>query len=284
MGRIGRGWDLTKKSWSVVRSQRALLTFTVISVVAAIVCALVFFGTGAGLIAITDSPWVGLPLMIIGVYLVIVVGVFCGVGLSACTARALDGETVTVGDGIAVARSRLGPILAWAAVQLVVGLLISALQSALRQGVGGLISGVVGGLANLAWTIATFFVIPSIALDGLGPRAALKRSTHLIKTRWGEGLVGTAAISIIAFLIGFLPGAILIGLGVAARNIDALMIVLITLGFLVIAVTALLQTTIATVFRVVLYRFATESRVLGPFSPDELEHAFVSRQGARRFG
>ncbi len=285
MGRIGRGWELTKKSWSVVRSQRSLLVFTLISVAAAIVCAAVFFGIGAGLIWITDSPWLGLPLVIIGIYAVIVIGVFCSVGLSACTAHVLAGQPTSVAEGIAAARSRIRQILAWAAVQLVVGALISALQAALRNGVGPLISGIVGGLANLAWTIATFFVIPSIALDGVGPREALKTSTQLIRTRWGEGLVGSAAISIIAFVLGVLPGVILIGLGVAVgASSEILMVLLITLGLLVIAATALVQTTIATVFKVALYQFATESQMLGPFSADELQHAFVPQRGVRRFG
>jgi len=45
---------------------------------------------------------------------------------------------------------------------------------------------------------------------------------------------------------------------------------LIVIGAVVIVVTALLQITISTVFRVALYRFATQDLVLGPFTRSEL--------------
>lgn len=279
MGRIGRGWELTKKSWSVVKADRSLLGFAVIAAIAGLLCAAAFFGAGAGIVVLTNADWVAIPLALIGIYLLMAIGIFCGVALASCATLALDGQDTTIGQGFAAARSRLGIILQWAAVQFVVGTLISLLQSALRQGAGQIIAAIIGGLANLAWTIATFFVIPAIAFEGLGPKDALKRSTQVIRARWGEGLAGTAAIGVIAFLLGFLPAAILIGIGVAvAQSATALAVVLISLGVAGMAVTAVLQTTIATVFKVALFRFATQDAVLGPFGREELEHAFAPRR------
>lgn len=280
MGRLGRGWDLTKKSWSVVKGDRSLLGFAVIAAIAGLVCVLVFFGVGAGLVVVTKANWVAVPFVILALYGLVTIGVFCSVALAACATQALEGKATSVSQGIAAARSRLGVILQWAAVQLVVGTLISLLQSALRQGAGQVVGAIIGGLANFAWTVATFFVIPSIALEGLGPKDALKRSTHVIRSRWGEGLTGAAAIGVIAFFLGFLPGAIIIGLGMALAPTSAILAgLLITIGVIVIVVTMLLQTTISTVFRVALYRFATQDAVLGPFDRSELEHAFASRRG-----
>ncbi len=168
-------------------------------------------------------------------------------------------------------------------MQLVVGAVISALQALLREGAGQLISSLVGGLANLAWTVATFFVVPAIALEGLGPRAALGRSTAVLRARWGEGVTGTAAIGGIVVLAGFLPGAALVALGIAASGSSAaLAVVLIVLGAVVLVVAALLQTTIIAVFKVALFRFATEDRVLGGFARPELEAALAPRRGLLR--
>ena len=279
MGRIGRGWELTKKSWSVVKGDRSLLGFAVIAAIAGLLCVLVFVGVGAGLAWATQLNWIAIPFAIVALYGVITVGVFCSVALAACATEALEGKDTSIGQGISAARSRLGVILQWAAVQLVVGTLISLLQSALRQGAGQVVGAIIGGLANFAWTVATFFVIPAIALEGLGPKEALKRSTHVIRSRWGEGLTGAAAIGVIAFLLGFLPGAIVIGLGVAlAQTAVVPAVLLIVIGVVIIAVTVVLQTTIATVFRVALYRFATQDAVLGPFDRAELEHAFAARR------
>lgn len=279
MSRIGRGWDLTKKSWSVVKADRSLLGFAVIAAIAGLVCAVVFFGAGAGIVLATNADWVAIPLALIGLYVLIAIGIFCGVALASCATLALDGKDTSIAQGFAAARSRLGVILQWSAVQLVVGTLISLLQAALREGAGQIIGAIIGGLANFAWTIATFFVVPAIAFEGLGPKDALKRSTQVIRARWGEGLAGSAAIGAIALLLGFLPAAILIGIGVAvAKSAVVIAAVLISLGVIIMAVTAVLQTTISTVFKVALFRFATQDAVLGPFGREELEHAFAPRR------
>lgn len=279
MGRFARGWQMTKQSWAVVKADRSLLVFPVVAAGAGIAASIVFFGAGAGVIAASKNDWIGIPFLVVGLYVLVAIGIFCSVALSACASRALEGHDTTVAEGLAAARSRLDVILAWAGVQLVVGALISALQALLREAGGQIVSALVGGLANLAWTVATFFVIPGIALEGLGPRAALNRSTHVIRERWGEGVSGTAAVGAIVFFAGILPGGLLIATGVGVSSTSAaLAVILIVLGAVIVGVAALLQTTIMTVFKVALFRFATEDRVLGGFERPQLETAFRPRR------
>ncbi|HEY2635873.1 MAG TPA: DUF6159 family protein [Solirubrobacteraceae bacterium] len=283
MGRIGRGWDLTKRSWAVVKADRSLLVFPIIAAAAGIVVAGVFFGAGAGVVAASDKDWAAIPFVVVGLYLLILIGTFCNVALAACATRALEGEDTTVSEGVAAARAKFGAIVAWAGVQLVVSAVVAALQAVLREGAGQLVSSIVGGLANLAWTVASFFVIPAIALEGLQPMAALKRSTSIIRQRWGEGVVGTAAIGGIVFLVGILPGGALIAGGVAASKSSAgLAAALIVVGACIIVTAALIQSTLTVVFKVALYRFATEERVIGGFERHELENAFAPRRRGRR--
>ena len=148
MGRYRRGWELAKHSWGVVKADRSLVVFPIISAIAGIVTAAVFFGAGAGIIAGTHADWLGIVLAVIGLYLLSAIGIFCGVALSACAARALEGHETTVGEGLAAARQRQGLIFEWAGVQLVVGGLITLAEAALRQVGGALVAGIFGGLAN----------------------------------------------------------------------------------------------------------------------------------------
>jgi Family of unknown function (DUF6159) len=277
MGRIGRGWQLSKESWAIVRGDRTLLVFPVCAGVGAVLVVAVLGGAGAGF-ASSSEP-VLIALAVVGLYIVIAISIFCSVALSACAARSLEGEDAKAREGWAAARARLGPILGWAAVQLVVGALISALQAVLRQGAGQLVGALIGGLANFAWTIATFFVIPTLAFEGLGPWAALKRSTSIIRERWGEGVTGTFAIGAVVFLAAFLPGAVLVALGIAAGS--TLGAILILLGVAVFLVGAVVQNALMAVFKVALYRFALEDRVLGQFERGQLEAAFQPRHGLR---
>ena len=285
MGRIKRGWTLSKQSWAVVKSDKSLLAFPIISVVAAIITMIIFFGGGAAMAVAIGSPWGALPLVIIGAYLLTVVGVFSSVALASCATEALEGRDTTVGQGIRAARGRMKVIFAWAAVALFVGALIAVIQSLLQEVAGGIVSAIFGGLAGFAWAVATFFVIPVIALDGLGPKEALKTSAHVVKERWGEGVVGSSAIGLITFFVAMLPAIVMMVLGFVLAGSSAVGGgLLITIGVLVFVIAMLFQSTITAVFRVALYRYATEGDVIGGFDREALESAFVpkkSRRGAR---
>ena len=285
MGRIKRGWKLSKQSWAVVKSDKSLLAFPIISVVAAIITMIIFFGGGAAMAVAIGSPWGALPLVIIGAYLLTVVGVFSSVALASCATEALEGRQTTVGQGISSARGRMKLIFAWAAVALFVGALIAVIQSLLQEVAGGIASAIFGGLAGLAWAVATFFVIPVITLEGLGPKEALKTSAHVVKERWGEGVVGSSAIGLITFFVAMLPAIVMMVLGFVLAGSSAVGGgLLITIGVLVFVIAMLFQSTITAVFRVALYRYATEGDVIGGFDREALESAFVpkkSRRGAR---
>ena len=285
MERIKRGWKLSKQSWAVVKSDKSLLAFPIISVVAAIITMIIFFGGGAAMAVAIGSPWGALPLVIIGAYLLTVVGVFSSVALASCATEALEGRQTTVGQGISSARGRMKLIFAWAAVALFVGALIAVIQSLLQEVAGGIASAIFGGLAGLAWAVATFFVIPVITLEGLGPKEALKTSAHVVKERWGEGVVGSSAIGLITFFVAMLPAIVMMVLGFVLAGSSAVGGgLLITIGVLVFVIAMLFQSTITAVFRVALYRYATEGDVIGGFDREALESAFVpkkSRRGAR---
>jgi hypothetical protein len=257
MGRIALGWQLTKQSWAIVKGDRSLLLFPAVGAVCALVVGAVFFGVGAGVGAAANSGWAAAPFIVAGLYGLTVIGQFAAVALAACATASLDGRDTTFGEGVAAARGRLGIILAWSAILLLVGAAISALQALLREGAGQLVSSLVGGLANLAWTVATFFVVPVIALDGVGPREAIKRSTRVIRERWGEGVVGSASVGGIVFLVGILPGVAIVVLALVV------------------------QAALTSVFRVALYRYATQGAVPGSFTETQLQGAFRPK-GRRR--
>jgi len=74
------------------------------------------------------------------------------------------------------------------------------------------------------WSVTTFFVVPVIAYENLGPIGAFKRSTQMMKQKWVKALLLVSvwaykflAILIIGFLL-FLIGSIVhpfLGIGLA---------------------------------------------------------------------
>lgn len=284
-GRIRRGWELAKQSWRVVKGDKSLLVFPIVSVGLGLVAAVLFFGPGIAVAAVTNSGWWLIPFLLVGGFIICFIAQFFAVALAACATDALEGHDTTFGQGFSAARAHTGVIFKWSLVTFTVGAILSALQS-LASGsdnAGVAIAGTIASaIAGFAWAVASFFVIPIIALKGVGPKDALKESVSVVKERWGEGVVGNAAIGLAVFVLIFLP-AILVGVGgvLLLGSAEALGLALIAIACLGIAVGSLFNFTITTVFRVALYRYATEGKVIGGFSEEAMADAFAPRRGRR---
>jgi hypothetical protein len=276
MKRIRRGWALTKKSWALLNEHRELVRFPLYGGIATIILGLVTLGPGV--FALDKHTYgIGIPLVVIGIYVLSVVGIYFSVGLAACADLLFRGQNATYGDGIAVANSRFSQICGWAALSTAVGLVIGVLENQ-----GGAIGDIAGRLIGMAWSLITFLSVPVIAIEGTGPIETLKRSGQLFKERWGQQITGNIAIGGVVFLLGFLPGVALIAVGViiwpSAGFAGA---VLAVIGALVVCVALLVSKALSGIFGVALYRYALDGEVVGGFTQDELESAVKRKRGAK---
>ena len=273
MGRFRQGWELTKRSWGVLRSNRELFRFPIYGTIAALAVTVV--ATGPGIYLIQDGERaLGAILTAIGLYLSAFAAIYFGVALAATADRIFHGQPATVADGFAVARSRLGPIAGWAAVSAIVGILITLLQQT-----GSIGEAIIGWLVGAVWSLITFLAVPVIALEGTGPLETLKRSATLFKERWAGQITGNVAIGGAVVLFGVLPAALLIvgggylwaaGDGEAGDTAGAALVIV---GIAVLVVSMLVLQALKGVFGVALYRFAATGEVTGGFSEAELESA-----------
>jgi hypothetical protein len=274
MGRIRRGWELSKKSWSLLRGHPSLAKFPLFGGIAVIICAIVVVGPGIYLI---DDGTIALggPLVVIGYYLLAVVGYYFSVGLAAAADIVFRGQEASVGDGLAVSRERFPQIAGWAALSAFVGLILSALQNQ-----GGIFGEVLGRVLAVGWTLITFLAAPVIAFEGTGPVETLKRSSSLFRQKWGQQVTGNIAIGGAVFLFGMLPSILLIVAGVlvwaSASFAGALLVILGVIGF---AISALISSALSGIFGVALYHYALDGQALGGFTSDELEWAVKTKGG-----
>ena len=274
MSRIRRGWGLTKKSWALLNEHRSLIRFPLYGAVATTLLAIVFLGPGLYLLD-QDSLAGAIPLLVIGVYVLSVVGFYFSVGLAAAADMIFRGQEATVGDGLAVARSRFAQITGWAAVSTAISVVMGVLEN--QGGIGGQIA---ARLVGMAWSLVTFLAVPVIAIEGTGPLRTLKRSAALFRDRWGQQITGNIAIGGAVFLLGVLPAILLIVLGIAvwpsASFLGALLVVI---GALVLAIAMLISRALSGIFGVALYRYATEGQAVGGFTAEELESAVKTKKG-----
>jgi hypothetical protein len=276
MSRIKRGWGLTKKSWSLLNGHRELIRFPLYGAIATVPLAILFFGPGLYLLD-KDSLAGAIPLLVIGVYVLSVVGFYFSVGLAAAANMIFNGERATIADGLAVSRANFSQICGWAALATAISVVMGVLENQ-----GGVAGNIAARLVGMAWSLVTFLAVPVIAIEGTGPLETLKRSASIFKDKWGQQITGNIAIGAAIFLIGVLPAAILIVGGVllwsSASFLGALLVVI---GALVLALAMLVSRALSGVFGVALYRYALDGKAVGGFTQEELESAVRVKKGGR---
>ena len=277
MSRIKQGWQLTKKSWGLLRSNKQLFRFPIYGALAALVVMVV--AVLPGLYLIEDGQQaVGGVLTAVGLYLSSFVAIYFGVALAATADLIFHGRDATTADGFAVARERIGAIAGWAALSALVGVIVAALQRG-----GSIGEAIAGTIIGTAWSLITFLSVPVIAIEGTGPVETLKRSASLFKSRWAGQVTGNVAIGGIVLLAGVLPAVLVIAAGVYLWMGDdggaglAGGAVLVGIGAIVLVISMLLVRALQGVFGVALYRFAAEGETAAGFTQAELESAVRTR-------
>ena len=164
------GTKIMRDSAAVVRENPSLLWFPVLSTVCLGLLAGFWVLWGTSIYQTHGRPTAFLvPLVAGALYTLSYLGVFFSVALAAAAADALAGGESPVGHGIDIAFDRLGSIAGWAALSIFVSLLLGLVQS-----VKGL--RIAGKVAQVAWSFATIFVVPLIALDDENASTAARRS------------------------------------------------------------------------------------------------------------
>lgn len=278
--KLARSWALVKASAAVLRNDKKLLVFPALSAVCTLIVAASFFVpallagvfTGPG----HDHFTPGRVLVLFGFYLVqYFVIIYFNSALVAAALIRLRGGEPTLADGFNAARSRLPAILGYAAISATVGVILRSLQER-----AGFIGRWVVGLIGLAWSLATFLVVPILVNSELGPVDAVKRSAELLKRTWGENLVGNVGISIAFGLISIalvLLGALLVIPAIGAQSLGLLVAVIAALVVAFILL-ALVQSALQGIYAAAIYRYAEEGTVSAGFDQALVTAAFRPKE------
>jgi hypothetical protein len=280
--RIATGWALTKQAVNVLRLDKELLLFPILS---GLCCLLVLasffvpayaFGIFDALIENRESQQGKILLAAIGFAFYFVnyfVMVFFNSALVGCSVIRLKGGDPTVSDGFATAFSRLPQIAAWAAVAATVGVILKSFENKDNK-----LGQIVIGLIGAAWTMLTFFVVPIIVIEQLGPFAAIKRSASLLTDTWGESVSSTFSLRLITFLLSLLGVLPIVGGGfLIANQMAAIGIPLLLVGVLILLAISLISSALNSIILAALYIYAVEGRTADNFDPALIEHAFASK-------
>lgn len=275
---LRNSWELVKASWQVLRADRELLVFPLVSFFVLMIVSISFIIPAVAAGIFDQSSGVPILGVIIGFLFYLVsytITFFFNTALVGAALIRLDGGDPTLQDGINIAMSRLGKIIGYAAIASTVGLILNWLRDQ------GFIGQIVSGLVGFAWNIATFLVVPVLVIENVGPIEAVKRSAGLLRQTWGEQIVGNVGIGLVFGLITvaviFLIGMPLVFVGIASGSV---LVAIITIALAVLAVGAviLIGSALQGIYVAAVYKYATAGVTVEYFDPELVQNAFKPKQ------
>ena len=271
---IGHTFELMKMSWGVLMQDRELALFPVMSGAVLIVTMGVFLlvasatGTLDRLEAAEGSAEASLTTVDyalggVALFASYFISIFFNSALVAAALERLRGGNPNVSMGLSHATKRLPAIFGWAVIAATVGLILSILRDRTDNFIGRLVLSLIGG----AWAVVTFFVVPVLVAEDLGPIAAIKRSGSLLRETWGRQLAASFGFGIV-YLIGIL-GAVAVAAGLFFIHPIVGFIGGALLFTMVLGVVAAMEG----IFKAALYEFARGETPLG-FDRNTLSSAY----------
>ncbi len=270
MGRIGRSFQIVGQSYRILMRDKELMVLPLLSgtVIIAVVSGFVL-GTGLDLGRLDHQSMDTETLL--PVFLLYVatdfIGLFFQAAVVAGATERIRGGDPTIGSALRAAARRIPSLLLWAVVAATVGMLLRMLRDR-----AGFLGRIIAGLAGVAWSLATFFVVPVIVLEEASVGEAIPESASVFRKTWGETFVGGVNLGV-ASLVAWVTLVAVVGLLAWA---GALTLAL-AIGIAGAIATAIFFSALQGVFVASLYQFAAHGEA-GGFDRGVLDEAFVQRR------
>jgi hypothetical protein len=288
MGIWSRSWELWRMSFGIIRKDKEMLLFPVLSALFSIAFAFaMFFPTVIVHIFDDGSPRFGL----VEVFLTLIVytgfafaATFCNTCVTYTTKVRIEGGNATFGQSVRFALSRAHLLFAWSVVAATVGVILAAIENLAERvpGVGKLLLVILRLVLGAAWSIMTIFVVPVLVFEQVGPFEAIKRSAGLVKQTWGENLRRFYTMGLVQFVLA-VPALLVLFLTAqmaqqhGGPSAGGVVLGVWVLVFVYLFALSYVFAVANTVYKAALYIYARESRVPEGFSEGTMQAAFRAR-------
>ena len=283
--RIQNGWALMGSSWEVLKHDKEIMVFPLLSGIFTILVmatfALPLLGdedlqslfSEQGAQAMQDGE---IPPHVQVKFYAVLFAFYCisyfiitffNSAIVACAVWRMSGRDPTVGFGLQAAFERIHLIAGWALLAATVGLIIKIIESRSKN-----IGKWIAGFAGLAWTVASALAIPVLVIEKKGPIHAPKDSAAMIRKTWGEGLTAMFSFGLIFGLL-LIPAILLIVLAILSGN-TPLIVTVIPIVIVYIILLKLAESALEVIFLTALYGYARKGHVVPGFSETTISNAF----------
>jgi uncharacterized membrane protein YeaQ/YmgE (transglycosylase-associated protein family) len=267
--KFSRSWDMIAQSFSVLRKDKKLVVFPILSGLSALAIAAAYF-IPMSRVGILHPPARGEhldPTVYAWFFLWYCTNYFVIIlfncALAACAQIRFSGGEPTLADGMAKAAAKFPNILLWAIVSATVGTILRIIEDR-AESFGKIVSELLG----VAWAAVTYLIVPVLVFEEESVFSSIKRSGQLLRKTWGEEIAGSFGFGL-PFLVLSIPGILIAFAGMRFRP---LWFAAAVLYFLMLAAA---MSAVKGIFAVALYRYATQGEAPAGFSQVMLNGAFV---------
>jgi hypothetical protein len=282
-------WRLVRSCLSFLSTHSDLLLFPILTI---LFVALIIVITGVGILlwvhfdfSIFSQLTVVQQTLLTFIYYVVSysLGIYTNTALVAVVLQLLAGQPINMRAGWQVANERLWSILGYALIMATVGMVLRLIFKPIGK-LGSFVAPIFTRTAaftfvGLAWNLVPYFVVPVLVAENPGAVPVIRRSSSLIRQKWGEDVVVNASIWLIfalPLLVVLLLGAPAIGWAIATLD-EWRIIWIVYCVTLLVLLTFLFKMALDSIFAAVVYRYATTGEIHAYFHEEDLHSAFVNR-------
>lgn len=271
---------LLSRSWEVLKKQKEIALLPLWSLITSLVAIIVigfsigYINYGSDFIAViseNNGSESDLAFYIGGVIIAItlqIISTYFNAAIIQSADTQLRGEKISNKKSLLLVRKKSTKILVWATINATVGIILKQISERSK-----LLGKIVSMLVGAAWSISTFFILPIIVLEEVGPKAAAKKSLALIKKTWGEAFITNAGVGLAMIgliFIGFIPMVLALISGIPGLMISA---VIFSIVWVILA--GLIISTLNIIIKVILYRYANNMDLPQEIDTKELDVIFT---------
>jgi hypothetical protein len=270
--RIARGCHLGVRSLIVVLRDKTLLVFPLIPftcVIAVITTLWLLIGNDQLLWSLLATHMVQPRniMLAYGAYLMLgLISVFFGVGLVTCTRITLEERDSQFLDGFRHAARNSHWVILWTFISWTFGPILNLMDHFRYTTL------LVRRMLHSSWSTVSYFVIPILIVDKVNIFSALRRSVDVMSKTWGKGAISRLGLYWF-FLLLNLPTIAIIVIGIYPDGPWPASLTLVVL--LYFYTTIVVYQTASSVLSVVLYKYASEGKVVPGFKEEHLKNSFV---------
>lgn len=262
MNKLGRSWALFNYSIWVLKKDKELFFYPIISLIVAITFC--FFATLL-VYSITFIVFVNYE-MLAGIIIYCGTAVmffvtgfiitFFNASLIAAILLRINGKNPNLKDGIKAASKFKWQIFKYTLLNMTVGLIIQFISSIFNK--IPILSYLVHALGITVWSITNYFSLPLLVTrSDLEPFEVVTESAKILKQTWGETLIHNVGLGFTFLILYFLYGSVVF-LSIPLFNIEnALPLIIIFFALFILLV--VLQTALGAVLRACLFQYALDN-------------------------